>query len=440
MDYIPAQANETYAQAFIREVNNDLNDVKRSFIKIGFRLKEADENKYYKELGYQTIVELAEAEFGFKKTTTYDLMNVHTLAHDRKCRWHIDEYYDKFSYSQLRALTRLKCAGSEVWEIVKPTDSVRAIEKFVSNWNEEYRYGCGYHPELKTVQEYLNAYDKKQAKKQIEDSEYSGQLPGQTAMTLNQVQLELTKTELSTRVENSEAENTVSEEPETLPTKEELIKYGLKNLDSDRKLEIYERYFVDSDLTKFASFLSVVYCYRGFRKGRYYCTCDADKLYFGYKDEQYIRNLVGAQLLYYEAAQKIVELISFNDYLTDEEKHLFMQREAAHDSMSEEDPFESPFGEAPEEEPDEDSEELETEEESERFPDVGKVIEIEPEPRQLTNREYLSTLSDEQFVSELCMKILRIFPMSGKSSQFTSTVRSQLVKWFGEIHEGAENE
>ena len=90
-------SEESYAQAFIRCMNEDLNDVKRSFIKIGFRLAEANEFKYYKELGYENIAELAEAEFGFKQSTTYEFMKVYELAHDKNCRMGIAEEYNKFS-------------------------------------------------------------------------------------------------------------------------------------------------------------------------------------------------------------------------------------------------------------------------------------------------------------------------------------------------------
>lgn len=187
--YLTATAEETFAQAFIREVNNDLNDVKHSFIRIGFRLREANEFQYYKELGYQNITELAEAEFGFKKTTTYELMNVHELAHDPNYRWGIAEKYDKYSYSQLLALTYLKYSTRNAMFIVQPTDSVRKIKRFVSVWNREaklYSYYDAYP--IKSVDEYLKAYDKEQDQEQEQTSasEYVGQLPGQIALSLQE--------------------------------------------------------------------------------------------------------------------------------------------------------------------------------------------------------------------------------------------------------------
>lgn len=162
---------ETYAQSFIRYTKMELDDIKRSFIKIGFRLKEAVKYEYYKELGYPDIVELAEAEFGFKKSTTYELIKVYELAHDENCPMQIAKKYDKFSYSQLLALSYVKYDGTAFWEIPQPTDSVRALKQFVSNWNKEYKTGCGWHPGLKTVGDYLQHAEEQKENKHIREVE-----------------------------------------------------------------------------------------------------------------------------------------------------------------------------------------------------------------------------------------------------------------------------
>lgn len=65
-----------YAESFIEQTRLDLKVIEQSFFKIGFRLNEAVDNNYVQALGYQDIYELAEDQFGFKKTTTKNLMEV----------------------------------------------------------------------------------------------------------------------------------------------------------------------------------------------------------------------------------------------------------------------------------------------------------------------------------------------------------------------------
>ena len=65
-----------YAESFLEQTRLDLKVIEQSFFKIGFRLNEAVDNNYVQALGYQDIYELAEDQFGFKKTTTKNLMEV----------------------------------------------------------------------------------------------------------------------------------------------------------------------------------------------------------------------------------------------------------------------------------------------------------------------------------------------------------------------------
>lgn len=65
-----------YAESFIEQTRLDLKVIEQSFFKIGFRLNEAVDNNYVQALGYQDIYELAEDQFGFRKTTTKNLMEV----------------------------------------------------------------------------------------------------------------------------------------------------------------------------------------------------------------------------------------------------------------------------------------------------------------------------------------------------------------------------
>ena len=73
MAYLP-NPQDTYAEAFVKLVREELNSIKRNFFSIGFRLAEANKEGYYYELGYDSIVECAEDLFGFKKTMSYNAL------------------------------------------------------------------------------------------------------------------------------------------------------------------------------------------------------------------------------------------------------------------------------------------------------------------------------------------------------------------------------
>ena len=130
--------DESLAQAFVRYTKEELHDVARSFFKIGFRLSEANKYRYYEELGYDNIIDLAEDIFGFKKSTAYGLMQVyqHCKSRDKNdSDLTMDKAYQDFNFSQLQEISRLKWGGGE--HLIKPTDSVAKIKQFVSAWNKD---------------------------------------------------------------------------------------------------------------------------------------------------------------------------------------------------------------------------------------------------------------------------------------------------------------
>ncbi len=146
--------DESQAQAFVRYTKMELQDVARSFFKIGFRLAEANKYRYYEELGYDNIIDLAEDVFGFKKSTAYGLMQVyhHCKSRDKNdSALTMDKAYQDYNFSQLQEISRLKWCGGE--HLIKPTDSVAKIKQFVSAWNKggesSNASGC------KTINDYL---------------------------------------------------------------------------------------------------------------------------------------------------------------------------------------------------------------------------------------------------------------------------------------------
>lgn len=65
-----------FAKGFVEHTKEDIDDVNKGFFRIGFRFNEAVEQGYPQALGYADIYELAEEVFGFKRTTTKNLMAI----------------------------------------------------------------------------------------------------------------------------------------------------------------------------------------------------------------------------------------------------------------------------------------------------------------------------------------------------------------------------
>ncbi len=136
MNYSPAP---TIEEDFVNLVRLELDDIKHTFFKIGFRLKEANSEKYYLKLGYNSIEDCAEDLFGFKKTTTYDLMRLVELFASREAPMQIDSRYDGFNQSQLVLFSQINLSQSYFISMAKPTDTITTLKKAKNYWNKIHR-------------------------------------------------------------------------------------------------------------------------------------------------------------------------------------------------------------------------------------------------------------------------------------------------------------
>ena len=117
-------------EQFVYYTYEDLEDIKHKFIDIGFRLNEANNLKYYEKLGYESIVNLSEHLFGFKKSTTYSLINVYQrFGNSMK----ILPEFDKFSQSQLTEMCSLP---EYLIKHVKPDMTIQDIRDYKKAFNE----------------------------------------------------------------------------------------------------------------------------------------------------------------------------------------------------------------------------------------------------------------------------------------------------------------
>lgn len=135
-NYTPAP---TIEEDFVNLVKLELDDIKRTFFKIGFRLREANNEKYYLKLGFDSIEECAEALFGFGKTTTYDLMRIASLFRNDKAHMQLDPRYEGYSQSQLVLFSQINLSPKQFIDMANPSDSIANLKKAKSYWNKVQR-------------------------------------------------------------------------------------------------------------------------------------------------------------------------------------------------------------------------------------------------------------------------------------------------------------
>lgn len=93
------------ARGSLKYILSDMNDIRKSFIRLGFHLDEMLRNKYYEDFGYPTMEEFAEANLGMDKSNVYRYIRVfENFAADNgnyQRTLYLDDKWKDYSFSQL---------------------------------------------------------------------------------------------------------------------------------------------------------------------------------------------------------------------------------------------------------------------------------------------------------------------------------------------------
>lgn len=93
------------ARGSLKYILADMNDIRKSFIRLGFHLNEMLLNRYYEDFGYPTMEEFAEANLGMDKSNVYRYIRVfENFAADngyRQRTLYLDDKWKDYSFSQL---------------------------------------------------------------------------------------------------------------------------------------------------------------------------------------------------------------------------------------------------------------------------------------------------------------------------------------------------
>lgn len=152
----------TFANSFVKQTLQDLNDIKKSFFVIGFRLNEANEFGYYSALGYKDIYELAADKFGFEKTSTKNLMAINLVYCDhyrggkdyKRYTMFLSDNYDKYSQTQLVEMLPLSDGERKNIPVDFTISELREYKKLLKSQPDYYTYKSKQEDPRKAVKEY----------------------------------------------------------------------------------------------------------------------------------------------------------------------------------------------------------------------------------------------------------------------------------------------
>lgn len=131
----------------------------RTFLEIGYSLWECREKEFYKAGGYSDIFDYALKEFGFKRSSVYNFINVcekFSVKLDGDPTPNVLDSYKQFSFSQLCEILNLSDKQIETVNIT-PSDSVRTIKEKKKQLNKEKIKSVSEQEYIDTFQETLPA-------------------------------------------------------------------------------------------------------------------------------------------------------------------------------------------------------------------------------------------------------------------------------------------
>lgn len=141
-----------FAKGFVEHVKEDLIDINKTFFRIGFRLNEAQRCGYYKTLGYKSIDECAESLFGFKRTTTYDLIKIFNTFCDERHSMNLPKRWEGFNKSKLLLMSQP--LHSDIAKICAPSDTYERIKYAMKLHSDCGFYYCSSFSDL-SLEEYI---------------------------------------------------------------------------------------------------------------------------------------------------------------------------------------------------------------------------------------------------------------------------------------------
>lgn len=124
------------AKGSFEYIRQDIADIKKRYIALGFHLSEFDKNEYFKEYGYSNLDDFVLANFNIDKKALSRILSVY-YKFSAPYKIYVSEKYSEYSYSQLCEMVSLK---DDELKSVTPQMTVRDIRDYKKSLkNEKFR-------------------------------------------------------------------------------------------------------------------------------------------------------------------------------------------------------------------------------------------------------------------------------------------------------------
>lgn len=127
-------------------IMNDMEDIRKSFIRLGFHLKEMQDYRYYADFGYETLEDFAAANLGMDKSNVYRYIRVFEkfgAPVEPSCdhglstvlpRFVLADKWKDYSYSQLVEMCNMSSFQQRVCKPDMTIKQLREIKKAVGEY------------------------------------------------------------------------------------------------------------------------------------------------------------------------------------------------------------------------------------------------------------------------------------------------------------------
>lgn len=111
----------------------ELQGVKQSFVRIGYALRQMDDQKLYERDGYKSIAEFAKAEYGLESSTVSRFMSINREYSIDGYSEHLKPEYLDLGRSQLEEMLKLPEEDRKMILPETPRDDIRELKRFNKN-------------------------------------------------------------------------------------------------------------------------------------------------------------------------------------------------------------------------------------------------------------------------------------------------------------------
>lgn len=140
MEYVQMTLNEWVE--IKQKLRQELIGVKRSFVRIGYMLRQIDDQKGYEQDGYKSIAEFAQKELGLHPSTTTRFMEINREYSIDGYSERLREEYEDLSRSQLEEMLKLPEEDRAMIEPAASRESIRDLKRFNAAQSEQLVTDC----------------------------------------------------------------------------------------------------------------------------------------------------------------------------------------------------------------------------------------------------------------------------------------------------------